>query len=85
MALKRGSNGEEVKALQENLQKLGFPLAADGIFGDDTHNTVITVQTIWGYDVDGIAGPATVKLVEDQAGYGWNLEAARKAFGKPAV
>ena len=46
------------------------------------HNAIITVQTIFGYDVDGQAGPATKKLIATQAGYGWNLVAARKAFVK---
>ena len=32
--------------------------------------------------VDGVAGPATMKLIHAQAGYGWNLVAARKAFVK---
>jgi peptidoglycan hydrolase-like protein with peptidoglycan-binding domain len=76
--LQKGSKGEEVTALQNNLKKLGFSIDADGIFGDKTYNSIITLQTIFGYDVDGLAGPATQKLVEQQAGYGWNLVAARK-------
>jgi peptidoglycan hydrolase-like protein with peptidoglycan-binding domain len=80
--LKKGSSGDEVRALQSNLKKLGFAIESDGIFGDKTYNSIITLQTIFGYDVDGLAGPATQKLVETQAGYGWNLEAARKAFQK---
>jgi peptidoglycan hydrolase-like protein with peptidoglycan-binding domain len=82
--LKKGSQGDEVRQLQSKLQTLGFAIDSDGIFGEKTHNAVITLQTIFGYDQDGLAGPATLKLVEQQAGYGWNLEAARKAFGKPA-
>jgi N-acetylmuramoyl-L-alanine amidase len=83
--LKRGSSGSEVRALQDNLKKLGFAIDADGSYGEHTHNSVITLQTIFGYDVDGIAGPATQKLVDQQLGYGWNLEAARKAFVKNAA
>jgi peptidoglycan hydrolase-like protein with peptidoglycan-binding domain len=82
--LQTGSRGEEVKALQTTLRKLGFNVDADGIFGEKTHAAIITMQTIFGYDVDGIAGPATVKLLEQQAGYGWNLSAAQKAFEKKA-
>ena len=81
--LKNGSRGDEVKQMQQTLAKLGFTVEADGIFGEKTHNAVITMQTIFGYDVDGMAGPATLKLLEQQAGYGWNLTAARKAFQKP--
>jgi hypothetical protein len=35
---------------------------------------VITLQTVFGYDVDGMTGPATLKLLEQQVGYGWQLE-----------
>lgn len=78
--LQKGSKGEEVTALQNNLKKLGFSIDADGMFGDKTHNAIITLQTIFGYDVDGLAGPATQKLAEQQVGYGWSLVEARKAF-----
>lgn len=78
--LKRGSSGDEVRTLQNNLKQLGFAIDADGAFGERTHNSVITLQTIFGYDVDGLVGPATTKLVEQQLGYGWNLQAAQKAY-----
>ena len=81
--LKSGSQGDDVKAMQATLNKLGFTLATDGIFGDKTHKAIITMQTIFGYDADGAAGPATLKLLEQQAGYGWNLALAQKAFAKP--
>ena len=55
----KGSEGDEVVELQQELNGLGFELEEDGIFGTQTHNAVITLQTIFGYDVDGIAGPAT--------------------------
>jgi peptidoglycan hydrolase-like protein with peptidoglycan-binding domain len=80
--LKSGSKGDDVKAMQTTLKKLGFAVEADGIFGPKTHNAIITVQTIFGYDADGLAGPATLKLLEQQAGYGWNLALAQKAFAK---
>lgn len=82
--LKTGISGPEVRTLQTNLAKLGFAIDADGIFGDKTHNAIITLQTIFGYDVDGLAGPATQKLAEQQAGLGWSIVAARKAFAKAA-
>ena len=82
--LKKGSQGDDVRQLQGKLKGLGFAIESDGIFGEKTHNAVITLQTVFGYDQDGLAGPATLKLVDQQAGYGWNLEAARKAFVKPA-
>ena len=80
--LKQGSRGDEVRSMQEKLKKLGFTIESDGIFGDKTHAAVITLQTIFGYDVDGMAGPATQKLIDQQSGFGWSLIAARKAFDK---
>ncbi len=82
MSLKQGSQGDHVLALQQEINQLGFGLEEDGIFGHNTHNAVITLQTIFGYDVDGIVGPATHKLIKQQAEYRWNLQAARKAFVK---
>lgn len=83
MALRKGENGAAVSELQTNLVKLGFKLNVDGDFGENTHNAVITLQNIFGYDVDGIVGPGTEELIKAQVGYGWNLEAARKAFVTP--
>jgi peptidoglycan hydrolase-like protein with peptidoglycan-binding domain len=83
--LKTGSKGDEVKAMQGTLAKLGFSVAADGIFGEKTHAAIITMQTIFGYDPDGLAGPATLKLLEQQAGYGWQLSLAQKAYAKPGA
>jgi peptidoglycan hydrolase-like protein with peptidoglycan-binding domain len=81
MSLHTGSEGDDVLELQQALNQLGFGLDEDGIFGQNTHNAVITLQTIFGYDVDGIVGPATRKLIHQKAGCGWNLEAARNASG----
>ena len=83
--LKQGSRGDEVRAMQDKLKQLGFNIDADGIFGDKTLAAIITLQTVFGYDQDGLAGPATLKLIEQQAGYGWNLAAARKAFGNASA
>lgn len=75
--LKQGSRGDEVRTVQDKLKQLGFAIESDGIFGDKTHAAVITLQTVFGYDIDGAVGPATQKLIEQQVGYGWNLTAAR--------
>ncbi len=76
--LKKGSKGEPVRELQTRLAQLGFTLTADGHFGDITHNIIIAVQAIFGYDIDGMAGPATLKLIQKQTELGWNLERARQ-------
>ena len=52
MLLKLGSNGEDVKKLQENLG-----LKPDGIFGKDTENAVKDWQSKNGLSSDGIVGP----------------------------
>ena len=80
--LKQGSRGEEVRAVQDRLNKLGFAIDSDSIFGEKTHAAIVTLQTIFGYDTDGLVGPATLKLLDQQVGYGWTLEAARSARGK---
>lgn len=73
--LKPGTQGEQVKALQAKLQQLGFELASDGHYGPDTRAAVEELQLLFGYDVDGVAGEATQKLVEQQAGLGFRMTA----------
>ena len=80
--VKKGSKGEPVSQLQTKLNKLGFKLTVDGQFGEATHNAVITVQSIFGYTVDGVVGQGTWNLMDQQIGLKWNLELARKAFAK---
>jgi peptidoglycan hydrolase-like protein with peptidoglycan-binding domain len=75
--LRRGSSGDDVQEIQESLAALGFTLEADGEFGEITHNAVIAMQTIFGYDIDGAVGPATRKLIQKQRELGWHLETAR--------
>jgi hypothetical protein len=60
--LMKGSKGDDVKKLQEDLIALGFQLpkyGADGIFGDETEKAVKNFQYTWGLAVDGIVGPET--------------------------
>jgi peptidoglycan hydrolase-like protein with peptidoglycan-binding domain len=83
--IKQGSRGDEVKTVQAKLKQLGFAIETDGIFGPKTHAAVITLQTVFGYDIDGDIGPATEKLIDQQVGYGWNLAAARNAHGNPSA
>ena len=64
--LKNGSRGNEVKKLQENLNKLGFNCGtADGIFGVKTEAAVKAFQKANGLAVDGIAGPKTLSKIEE--------------------
>ncbi len=63
--LKKGSKGEAVKRLQENLQQMGYdPGTVDGIFGPNTVKAVKHFQTDYGLDADGIVGPKTWEALE---------------------
>lgn len=57
--VKNGSKGADVKSLQEALNKLGYGLTADGIFGPKTEAAVKDYQKKNGLDADGIVGPKT--------------------------
>lgn len=70
--LKKGSSGDEVRSLQENLNKMGYGLTVDGQFGDATHAAVVHIQKAFGYTVDGLVGDGTLNLIKVQMGYNWN-------------
>ena len=42
------------------------------IFGPITEWAIKNVQAMFGYNVDGLAGDGTLKLIDAQVGYGWN-------------
>lgn len=58
--LKRGSKGEDVKSLQNALNKLGYGLAVDGDFGAKTETAVLKFQAAKKLTVDGIVGAKTL-------------------------
>ena len=61
---KYGSTGGEVALIQQRLQELGYnPGKADGIYGTQTKNAVISFQRDYGLDDDGIAGPKTLEAL----------------------
>ncbi|MDQ3034279.1 MAG: peptidoglycan-binding protein, partial [Myxococcota bacterium] len=72
--LKRGMRGDDVRDLQQKLERLGFDLSDDGIFGEETERAVVRLQTLFGYDVDALVGDGTKKLIDAQIGYGWNAK-----------
>lgn len=58
--LAKGSSGEEVKQLQQQLNSVGnYGLSVDGIYGDNTYNAVRDYQSKNGLSVDGIVGTNT--------------------------
>jgi peptidoglycan hydrolase-like protein with peptidoglycan-binding domain len=79
--IKKGIKGDDVSQLQTQLSKLGYPVKVDGDFGPETDKAVKELQTMFGYDVDGVVGPGTSKLITQQLGYGWN-KSAPDAFQK---
>lgn len=62
--LKRGSKGDNVKELQQNLVKLGYLCGeADGKFGKQTEAAVRSFQKDNGLKEDGIAGSVTQTVI----------------------
>ena len=65
-----GSAGEAVRDLQQNLSALGYPLAADGIFGKDTEAAVRAFQRDHELGADGVAGPRTLAAIGEALPFG---------------
>lgn len=62
--VKYGSTGNMVKTIQYELDKYGYGLAQDGIFGPATLNAVKNFQSKNGLVADGIVGPLTEAQLE---------------------
>lgn len=64
--IKKGSRGNDVRWLQYALNKRGYHLVCDGIFGTKTDEAVRAFQADNGLVPDGIVGPLTrARLVEE--------------------
>jgi peptidoglycan hydrolase-like protein with peptidoglycan-binding domain len=61
----RGSVGDAVRALQENLTALGYEVDADGIYGAATQEQVKSFQDAYGLDADGAAGVNTMTKIAE--------------------
>jgi hypothetical protein len=57
--LRRGAEGRDVLELQKRLRKLGYKVAANGIFGWETLTRVKEFQAGKGLAADGVVGPIT--------------------------
>ncbi len=67
--LKRGSEGQEVRDLQEALVALDFkPGKLDGVFGVFTESAVKSFQKWAQITADGIVGPETREKLADAPG-----------------
>lgn len=65
--LRNGDEGEDVKALQSGLIRLGYDLGkwcADGEFGDCTEEAVKAFQQDHGLEADGEFGPQTLEAFD---------------------
>lgn len=68
--LQKGSRGDEVKELQQNLTTLGYDTqGTDGIFGSNTETAVKQFQKAYSLTVDGKAGPATQSAIAKALDY----------------
>lgn len=81
--LGNGSSGEAVRSLQQKLSALGYPLVADGIFGNGTEEAVRAFQRDHGLGADGLVGPGTRAAIDaalpfGEAGAGWWKAAWRR-------
>lgn len=78
-ALRRGSSGDDVRAVQKRLKQWGYyDGAVDGIFGYATERAVRWFQQKNGLAVDGVVGEKTA------AAMGLNLKSTVSASTKPA-
>ncbi len=66
--LRQGAQGDEVRALQRLLNKAGFDVDEDGVFGPDTARALKEFQRRNGLSPDAIAGPKTWAALEGQNG-----------------
>jgi hypothetical protein len=54
----------EVKKLQNKLKKMGYNLAIDGIFGQETMEIILSFQSAFDLKIDGIVGKNTSSKID---------------------
>jgi peptidoglycan hydrolase-like protein with peptidoglycan-binding domain len=65
VGLQLGDEGPQVLTLQKKLQAMGFWLSsADGSYGQTTEQAVLAFQKAAGLGRDGVAGPLTLKALD---------------------
>jgi peptidoglycan hydrolase-like protein with peptidoglycan-binding domain/lysozyme family protein len=64
VALRQGSRGEAVRALQERLATHGHAVSADGSFGPATRDAVVAFQRGAGLTADGVVGAGTAAALD---------------------
>jgi uncharacterized protein (TIGR02594 family) len=66
--LKEGDEGDLVRAMQQALVRLGYPLKGTGYFGGTTDAAVTDFQERYHLEVDGIVGPETARAIDQAVG-----------------
>lgn len=67
--LRKGDSGDAVKKLQKALKDKGcYSGATDGSYGSDTVAAVMAFQSLHNLTVDGVAGPATQRVLYNTSG-----------------
>lgn len=72
--MKLGDSGDKIRSLQNALNVVGYPVAIDGQFGEETELAVKLLQEKNGLTVDGFVGHETLKKFDQ-------LEAALRTGG----
>ncbi|MBO0346023.1 peptidoglycan-binding protein [Roseibium sp. CAU 1637] len=62
--LRAGDHGDEVRALQVSLSRLGHEADPDGDFGPQTYRAVRAFQKTAGLVPDGLVGPKTARKLK---------------------
>lgn len=60
---KMGHRGENVRLIQKQLSNWGFPVRADGVFGNQTRDAVKRFQKYHGLKQDGVVGKVTSQIL----------------------
>ena len=84
--LRPGANGDDVRALQQLLNAIGFKVAVNGQYLSETATAVQHFQFVARIDTSGIAGPKTLNALREAARGPRGVEASGGlSFGKQAA
>lgn len=86
MMLRKGSKGEAVKEVQQELNDLGYDCGkVDGIYGSRTASAVTMFQSDYGLDADGVVGSKTWAKLQELQEYEALYEVTIKHLTKKQV
>ena len=77
--LRVGAKGRDVKVLQKDLTKLGYPAATDGEFGPQTRVSVRSFERSAGLQIDGVISAKEARTLKKIAKIGNEAGAVSKA------